>query len=153
MNLLGTAPVHLDAEQVMLTSLQVECGVQNDLWEQPAAANVPGAVEHSIARLLPAGRALHFDDDVIVSEPGYRQPYVQIRGDFMLQLAEGPTIRGEGSDGRLVEGKLLVIVPHMCFPDSLPVLGVRKGRFSEDAPPVMEFRLQNDGWHFTKLVH
>jgi len=32
-------------------------------------------------------------------------------------------------------------------------LGVRKGRFTQDATPVMEFRLQNDGWHFIKLVH
>jgi hypothetical protein len=71
----------------------------------------------------------------------------------MLQLADGPTIKDEGSDGRLVEGKLLVIIPHMCFPDPLPILGVRKGRFSQDALPVLEFRLLNDGWHFSKLVH
>jgi hypothetical protein len=153
MNLLAAAPVHLDAEQVMLSSQQVECGAQNDLWEQPSASNTPGALEHSFARLLPAGKALHFDDDVIVSEPGYHQPYVQIRGDFMLQLAEGPSIRNEGSDGRLVEGKLLVNIPHMCFSDGLPVLGVRKGKFSEDALPVMEYSLENDGWHFKKLVH
>ncbi len=153
MNLLAAAPIHLDAEQVMLTSQQVECGAQNDLWEQPTAANVPGARENAVARLLPAGKALHFDDDVIVAEPGYRQPYVQIRGDFQLQLAEGPTIKEEGADGRLVEGKLFVTIPHMCFSDALPVLGVRKGKFSEEAPPVMEFRLLNDGWHFTKLVH
>jgi hypothetical protein len=149
---MGATPIHLDAEQVSLTSGQLECGAQNDLWDQPGPI-LPGANQRSVARLLDAGRALHFDDDVVVTEPGYRQPYVQIRGDFMLQLADGPTIKDEGSDGRLVEGKLLVIIPHMCFPDPLPILGVRKGRFSQDALPVLEFRLLNDGWHFSKLVH
>ena len=109
-------------------------------------------LERSVARLLPAGRALHFDDDVVVAEPGYRQPYVQIRGEFMLQLGDA-NIKDEGSDGRLVDGKLMVLIPHMCFSDPLPVLGVRKGKFSEDVNPVMEFRLLNDGWHFSKLVH
>jgi hypothetical protein len=127
--------------------------VQNELWEQPVASNVPGSLEHSVARLLGPGKALHFDDDVVVSEPGYRQPYAQVRGDFMMQLAAGPSIRDDGADGKLVEGKLLVVVPHTCFSDGLPVLGVRKGKFSEDAAPVMEFRLLNDGWHFMKLVH
>ena len=47
----------------------------------------------------------------------------------------------------------MVIIPHMCFPDPLPLLGVRKGRFSQDVHPVMQFRLLNDGWHFGKLVH
>jgi hypothetical protein len=152
-NLLSAAPIHLDAEQVMLTNQEVECGVQNDLWEAPTTSNTPGSRDNSIARLLPAGKALHFDDDVIVAEPGFRSPYVQIRGDFMLQLAGGPTIREEGSDGRLVEGKLYVTIPHMCFPDGLPVLGVRKGKFSEDALPVVEYSLENDGWHFKKLAH
>jgi hypothetical protein len=151
-NLVGTVPIHLDAEQVMLSNGQVECGVQNELWDAPTAT-VPGTLERSTARLLAAGKALHFDDDVVVIEPGYRQPYVQLRGDFMLQLPEGPTIRDEGSDGKLVEGKLSVLIPHTCFADPLPILGVRKGKFSEDAIPVLEFRLLNDGWHFMKLVH
>lgn len=146
--IVAAAPVHLDAEQVMLTLAQVDCGAQNDLWDPPGAL----MLERSVARLLPAGRALHFDDDVVVAEPGYRQPYVQIRGEFMLQLGD-VNIKDEGSDGRLVDGKLMVLIPHMCFSDPLPVLGVRKGKFSEDVNPVMEFRLLNDGWHFSKLVH
>ena len=44
--------------------------------------------QRSVSRILAAGKALHFDDDVVVAETGYRQPYVQIRGDFMLQLGE-----------------------------------------------------------------
>jgi hypothetical protein len=148
-NILAAVPVHLDAEQVSLTQQQVECGAQNDLWDPPT----PMQQERSVARLLAAGRALHFDDDVVVMEPGYHQPYAQIRGDFMVQLGDSPNIKDEGSDGKLVEGKLMVIIPNTCFSDPVPVLGVRRGKFSQDALPVMEFRLQNDGWRFVKLVH
>jgi len=147
---MSSAPIHLDAEQVTLTLSQFECGVQYDLWDPPGTAT---AGARTSARLEQAGRDLHFDDDVVVSEPGFRQPYVQVRGDFMMQLADGPTVRDDGPDGRLVDGKLLVIIPHMCFADPLPVLGVRKGHFTSDVPPVMQFRLLQDGWHFTKLIH
>ena len=82
-----------------------------------------------------------------MAEPGFRQPYVQIRGDFRCSLSRGPNIREDGEDGRLVEGKLGVIIPHSCFPDPLPVFGVRKGRFSQDVQPVMEFRLLNKSSH------
>jgi hypothetical protein len=149
-SLMSSAPIHLDAEQVSLTLSQFECGVQYDLWDPPGTAT---AGSRTSARLEQAGRDLHFDDDVVVSEPGFRQPYVQVRGDFMMQLADGPTVRDDGPDGRLVDGKLMVIIPHMCFADPLPVLGVRKGHFTSDVPPVMQFRLLQDGWHFTKLVH
>ena len=36
--IMGSAPVHLDAEQVSLTGSQLDCGVQNELWEAPGAA-------------------------------------------------------------------------------------------------------------------
>jgi hypothetical protein len=146
---MAAGPIHLDAEQVSLNQTQFECGVQYDLWDPPGALSG----DRTSARLEQAGRDLHFSDDVVVSEPGFHAPYVQVRGDFMMQLADGPVVREDGSDGRLVEGRLMAIIPHMCFPDALPVLGVRKGRFNQDAPPVMQFRLMQDGWHFTKLVH
>jgi hypothetical protein len=148
-SIMASSPIHLDAEQVSLTPTQFECGVQYDLWDPPGAA----AGERTYARLEQAGRDLHFGDDVVVAEPGFHAPYVQVRGDFMMQLADGPSVRDDGSDGRLVEGKLMVIIPQMCFTDPLPVLGVRKGKFTQDTPPVMQFRLLQDGWHFTKLVH
>lgn len=150
-NIIASAPIHLDAEWVSLSYGQVECGVQYDLWDPPSTPLAQG--ERTTARLEQAGRDLHFDDDVVVSEAGYRSPYAQVRGDFTLQLADGPTIREDGSDGRLVEGKLMVVIPQTCFSDPLPVMGVRKGRFSQDALPVMQFRLLQDGWHFTKLIH
>lgn len=141
-------PIHIDAEQVTLTPGQVNCGVQEDLWEPAAMVG-----EHTICRLMSAGRALNFDDDVILNEPGYNRPYVQIRGDFTATLADGPDIRDPDSDVRMVTGKLFISIPHSCFADALPLMGVRKGKFNEDTPPVMRFELQNDGWHFVKLVH
>jgi hypothetical protein len=147
---MASGPIHLDAEEVSMTRSQFECGVQSDLWDPPGSAT---AGQQSSARLEQAGRDLHFDDDVVVSEPGFHLPHVQVRGDFMLQLGDGPSIRDNGPDGRLVEGKLMVIIPHTCFSDPLPLMGVRKGTFSADAQPVMQFQLLNDGWHFTKLVH
>ncbi|HEY1760485.1 MAG TPA: hypothetical protein VGG72_34240 [Bryobacteraceae bacterium] len=146
---MAAAPIHLDAEQVSLTGSQLDCGVQNELWEAPS----PLVQERSISRILAAGQALHFDDDVVVAEPGYHQPYVQIRGDFVVGLADGPNIKDDGPDGKLVDGKLLVTIPHMCFSDALPILGVRRGKFTQDVNPVLQFSLLNDGWHFMKLVH
>jgi hypothetical protein len=147
-SIIAGSPIHLDAEQVSLNLTQFECGVQYDLWDPPGAA----AGERTSARLEQAGRELHFDDDVVVSEKGFHTPYVQVRGDFMMQLA-ATSVRDDGPDGRLVEGKLFVTIPHMCFSDPLPVLGVRKGAFTQDALPVLQFRLLQDGWHFTKLIH
>ncbi len=136
-SIMSSSPIHLDAEQVTLTLSQFECGVQYDLWDPPGPVNP----QRTTARLEQAGRDLHFDDDVVVSEPGFHQPYVQVRGDFMMQLADGPTIRDDGPDGRLVDGRLTVIIPHMCFSDPLPVLGVRKGTFSQDINPVLQFKI------------
>ena len=45
------------------------------------------------------------------------------------------------------------MINHMCFPDPLPVMGVRKGRFNQDAPVMLHFELDGDGWHFDKLIH
>jgi hypothetical protein len=148
-SIMASSPIHLDAEQVSLTPSQFECGVQYDLWDPAGAATG----ERTYARLEQAGRDLHFGDDVVVSEPGFHTPYVQVRGDFMMQLADGSSVRDDGSDGRLVEGKLMVVIPQMCFTDPLPILGVRKGKFTQDTPPILQFRLLQDGWHFTKLVH
>jgi hypothetical protein len=146
-------PIHLDAEQVMLTGQQVACGIQEDLWQQPPPNEGDRAVTQTVARLLPAGRALNFDDDVIIGEAGYVRPYVQVRGDFPTTLGDGPDVREPEQDVRMVTGKLMISIPHMCFPDPLPVMGVRKGKFSEDTLPTMRFELRNDGWHYDKLVH
>ncbi len=148
-------PIRLDAEQVMLTQSQVDCGVQSDLWEPPAQAvginsNVVGL---TVAHLNAAARELKFDDDVILTEPGSRSPYVQVRGDFPAQLADGLTIHDDGQYSKKVEGKVTITINHPCFMDPLPVMGVKKGKFNQDAMPFLHFTLENDGWHFDKVVH
>jgi hypothetical protein len=148
--IVGYAPIHLDAEQVMLSGDQVDCGVKSDLWEAPPATLAGGRAS---AKLLEAGRNLHFDDDVVYAEAGVNQPYVQVRGDFSVQLADDASIRDDGPDGKLVEGRLTVTIPHACFPAPLAMLGVRKGKFVEDAPPILKFSTDGQNWRFIKIIH
>jgi hypothetical protein len=149
-DLVGSAQIHLDAEQVVISGQNLDCGVKNDLWEAPIADEGGG---RSIAKLLQAGRNLHFDDDVVVSEPGLKFPYVQVRGDFSVHLYGDATIRDDGPDGKLVESNAALTMSHACFPVALRLLGVRKGRFVEDASPILKFTRQGDDWSFMKLVH
>ena len=91
---------------------------------------------------------------MVVNEPDNRQPYVQVRGPFQLGLADGPTIRNDGQFARIVEGRVTVAVPHACFADPLPMMGVRHGKFSQEVFPVMRFEFNDtDGWFFVRLEH
>ena len=147
-SLVETGPIRLDAEQVSLTLEQVDCGVREDLWDPAVQLG-----ERSVAHLTNAARALKFDDDVVVNEPGFNRPYVQVRGDFMAILGDGPVIHDDGQYGKKVEGKLSIKIDHQCFNEPLPVMGVRKGRFNQDVPPTLAYTLDGKGWHFDKLIH
>ncbi len=126
----------------MLTPQQVQCGVQNELWEPPGPING----DRSIARLTTQGRALKFADDISVVEPGYRSPYVQVRGDFNLGVIEiQNTKNGPDKDTKLVDVRVGIKIDHACFSSPLPIMGLRKGRFSEDASPVLLFRYDGVG--------
>jgi hypothetical protein len=154
--LIALHPIHIDAEQAMLTDAQVACGKENELWDIQSGFNNNGiAVSNSTvmtAHLTAKARELQFDDDVVVSEPGYPRPYVQIRGDFTAALAE-PSIHDEGDNAKRVEGKVLITINHPCFTDPLPLMGVKKGKFNEDTLPVLRYTLESDGWHYDKLIH
>src|ERR1700749_2482221 len=67
-------PVNLDGEQLLLSESQVNCGVQNELWDAPMSAG-----DRMIARLLDKGRALKFYDDVVVRDGPAQINHVQIR--------------------------------------------------------------------------
>lgn len=143
------APMRLDGEQVSLNQQQLECGVQFDLWEAPEL----NGLDRTVARLSAAGRALKFDDDVVVVEPGYHQPYVQIRGEFQLFVGEIPFIH-DGEDGtKTAEAKIGVVIQHPCFQNPLPILGVRKGRFSQETLPKLQFVLADNRWTPEKFLH
>lgn len=148
-NMIEATPVKLDAEQVMLGSGEINCGVQNELWGPGNPANQG----RQVAPLLPAGRALKFDDDVVLSEPGYRSPYVQVRGTFPLGVIEiDGTKDGPEKDTKLVDLKVGVRIEHDCFPNPLPIMGLRKGQFTQDYNPVILFRLDG-AWQMEKFVH
>jgi hypothetical protein len=143
------SPVRLDGEQVMLTKQQVDCGASSDLWDQPQQFGEDRATAH----LSSAGRALKFDDDVSVAEPGQNKPSVQIRGEFPLQVLEIFNTRDEEPGVKLVEVRLGINVPHSCFPQPLLLMGVRKGKFSQDAHPVVRLKQDGTSWSVERLVH
>lgn len=141
------APVRLDAEYVILSPQQVDCGIQNDLWDQPSSQGR----ERAVAHLTQKARDLKFADDVSIGE--LRSPFAQIRGDINLAVNEILTDRdGPEKDTRLVDARVSAVIPHSCFPSPLPIMGVKKGNFTQDYPPVLLFRY-NDGWQLEKFQH
>src|ERR1017187_9549770 len=130
-NIIEGSPLKLDAEYVILTSQQIDCGVQEDLWDAPARTG-----GRSVARLTQKGRDLKFGDDVTIGE--MPRPFVQIRGDFNVLALDIQSDRdGPEKDTKLVEVKLGVVFQHSCFPTPLPLVGVRKGKFTEDYSPIL----------------
>jgi hypothetical protein len=145
-NLIQGSPTRIDAEYVILNAGQVDCGVQNDLWEQPSDGG-----GRSVARLKDKARALKFADDVSIGD--MNRPYVQIRGEFTLVSVEIQADRdGPEKETKLVDVKLGVPIQHSCFPQPLPMMGVRRGNFTQDYPPVLMFR-NNNGWYVDHIVH
>jgi hypothetical protein len=139
----------LDSEQATLTPQQLDCGVDKDLWEAPVRVS-----DRSVARLRQAARDLGFSDDVSVGEPGYLNPYAQVRGDFMVRVtAISDTKDGPGDGYKTVIGGMAVKIPHACFPDDLPLMGVRKGQFNPGNPITMVFAFDNNDWRLDHLTH
>jgi hypothetical protein len=141
--------VNLDGEQVTVSPMQLDCGVQSELWESPAQVSQ----DRSVARLTSKGRELNFSDDPAI-EPKFHLPYAQVRGAFSLAVDDVSGIRdGEAGGTKLVDAKAGIKLPHACFSSPLPIMGVKHGNFREDAPVSFLFRQGNDGWQFEKLVH
>jgi hypothetical protein len=147
-NIIEGTPMRLDAEYVMLTPSQLDCGVEEDLWDAPVEA---GQRDHRVSHLKQSGRDLKFADDVSVGDMG--KPYVQIRGEFNLNVADIVNDKDGPEPGtRLVISHIGITIPHKCFNDPLPLMGVRKGNFTQDVPPVLFFRYVN-GWTIERIVH
>src|SRR5579872_7145825 len=145
-NIIQGAPLKLDAEYVILNRSQVDCGVQEDLWDAPVENGT-----HSVARLTQKGRDLHFSDDVSIGD--LRNPYAQIRGEFTLVAIDVQADRdGPDKESRLVDVKLGVPITHYCFPQPLLMMGVRKGNFTQDVSPTLLFRY-NNGWYLDRIMH
>ena len=141
--------IQLESEQVSLSYGQVDCGVKNELWESSSAQ---GGQQASY-RLTAKGRELQFSDDIYPSGPDSPTPYAQVRGKFNLQMNQVLGIT-DGKDGsKLIQAKLAVKIPHECFATPLPLMAVRKGKFTTDAAPTLKYENTEDGWQPTELVH
>lgn len=140
--------INLDGEQVSITPVQLDCGVQSELWDAPAQVSQ----DRTTARLTSKGRGLNFGDDPTI-EPNYRLPHAQVRGAFSLEVDEVSDIKNGDADTKLVTAKAAVKIPDACFANPLPMLGVKHGDFKEDAPVSLQFRKTDTGWRFDKLVH
>ena len=147
-DILEANPVNLDGEQVTITTMQLDCGVQSELWETPAQVSK----DRTTARLTPKGRDLNFGDDPAI-EPNFHLPYAQVRGSFSLAVDGVSAIR-DGQEGiKLVDAKAGIKLQDACFPTALPIMGVKHGEFREDTPVSFQFHKADDGWHLDKLVH
>lgn len=148
-DILEANPVKLEGEQVTLTPMQLDCGVQSELWEAPAQVSK----DRTTARLLSKGRELNFGDDPAI-EPTFHQPYAQVRGAFSLEVDGVSGVRdGEAAGTKVVEAKAAIKLQNACFPGPLPLMGVKHGEFREDTPVSFLFRQGEDGWHLENVVH
>jgi hypothetical protein len=145
----GAAPFHLDSEQVTLTTAQVNCGVDNDLFEPPISGS-----GRSIAKLKQAARDMGFSDDVTLDDPNYARPYAQVRGDFMLGIGQATEIKdGPEPKTKAVQAKLWIKLSHKCFTPGLTIMGISKGEFKQNLAPTVIFSVNDDMWHLERIVH
>jgi hypothetical protein len=143
--------MNLEGEQVILNDSSIQCGVQSELWDPPTTLSA----DHTTAHLTSKARDLKFNDDVIIHDPGSRVAYAQVRGEFPLQVDSIVSIKdGEDKFAKVVEAKVSIKIDNPCFPNSLPMMGVRHGNFSADSPVVLHVHFDDTGgWRVDKLVH
>lgn len=147
-NIVEGRPMKLEGEQVWLTPGQVDCGVRSELWESKSETS-PG---HSSSRLTQQARDLNFSDDVI-TEPNFPHSYVQVKGEFPLQVISIVRVKDAPDGMKIGEFKVGVKITHTCFPNPLPLMGVKKGVFKEDEPVAFRFQLTDKGWAMDQLLH
>jgi hypothetical protein len=137
--------IKLDGEQVVLNERQIICGVQNDLWEEPG--------DRKSAPILAKGRELNFYGDVVVND-GALGSYTQVRGEFTIEPLPHLDIK-EPKDGvKLVSGRAGVDIMQSCFAGSpLPLMGVRKGQFSPQAPVQIQYLFNGKDWEIDSVLH
>ncbi len=140
---LESKPQTLSNEQVTLNDAQIECGTRNELWDAPNG---------NMARLTQKGRDLKFTDDVRFNDPDVHVPFTQVSGTFPVAVFEVSKLRDDNGY-KLADVRLGVTIANECFPTALPVMGVRKGKFTPDAPVVFRFQGSGKEWSLDKLMH
>jgi hypothetical protein len=143
-------PLKLEGEQVVLNDTQIQCGLQAEFWDAPTTLSS----DHTTAHLTSKGRDLKFNDDLIIHDPSSRVPYIQIRGEFPIQVDSVVSSKdAEDKNEKLVEAKVSIKIDNPCF-GNVPLMGIRHGNFSADSPVVFHVHFdENAGWHADKLVH
>jgi hypothetical protein len=147
-NLIEVSPIELDGEQVIINESQLECGSQAELWDVQQLG-----VGRAIGHLNQGARDLHFSDDIVIGEPGMRSPYAQIRGTFQLRMADFTNVRPDGDNFKLVDVKVGVELANTCFQSPLPLMAVRRGRFTQDVLPTLRVKLVGKDWIFDRFQH
>lgn len=142
--MLEGSPLNLSGEQVTLTQKQVDCGVQDELWDPP---------QDHISRLTQKGRDLKFTDDVRLEDRDIHQPYTQVTGAFPVSVSDVSRFRDTDNGMKLADVKLGVVISQECFAEPLPLMGIRQGKFTPDAPVVFRFQGSGKEWSLDKLVH
>jgi hypothetical protein len=156
-----SGPFDDQAAQALIDSLQarlewrtslgrprrVLCGEKKGLWTiDQQDGGTP------IARLEAPGRALPFGDDVRMGDHRFTDPYVQLHGDFNVKVKKLVKMTDENASTKTVEANVGVIVKHECFKKPLPLLGIDRGDFSQDAAPRIRLR-QHNGWTVDQILH
>jgi hypothetical protein len=49
--------------------------------------------------------------------------------------------------------RLGIVITHECFTTPLPLMGIRKGKFTPEAPVVFRFKGSDKEFTFDKLMH
>ncbi len=142
-----SAKLPLSGEQALISPDQILCGQKKGLWiiDQRDGGGALG-------RLTDAGRALAFGDDIRMGDGKYTQPYVQLGGSFAVKVQKFVQLSDETPNAKIAEAKLGVIVKHECLEKPLPLLGIDRGDFSEDANPRVRLTHRN-GWIADQVLH
>ena len=133
----------LSNEQVALSQGQVECGTKTELWDSPNG---------NVARLEQKGRELKFTDDVRLNDPEIHTPYIQVNGTFSVAVTDVSRLRDDNGY-KLADVRLGIVIANECFTTPLPLMGVRKGKFSPEAPVVFRFQGAGKEWSLDRLMH
>jgi hypothetical protein len=140
--------IQLRGEQVILTPDQVTCGEKKGLW----VVDLMDSGDY-IARLTAEGRALQFGDDIRMGDRHYSGPYTQLSGALEVHVNRIDKITDEKPNAKIVEAKVGVKIDHECFKEHpLPLLGIVRGNFSEDADPRFRLRQKSD-WVVEQVLH
>ncbi len=142
-------PFPLDSEQVSMGLAQVDCGVNEDLWEAPRNSG-----QRSLSHLEAKGQSLNLSDDVYSGDSEFPYPYTQVRGKFPLQVDQVLSIKdGEDKDTKIVQAKVGIKIADPCFATPLPIMGIRKGKYAPDLPVTLRYERYDTGWHLVKILH